>query len=64
MVTINGEDKATDGMGLLDCLITWGYDPQRVAVERNGEIVPRATFGDVVLSDGDVLEVVQFVGGG
>lgn len=36
----------------------------RIAVERNGDIVPRATWSDVRLEDGDKLEVVQFVGGG
>jgi sulfur carrier protein len=36
----------------------------RVAVERNGDIVPRATWSEVRLEDGDKLEVVQFVGGG
>lgn len=36
----------------------------RVAVERNGEIVPRATWAQVQLENGDKMEVVQFVGGG
>ncbi|HUV96706.1 MAG TPA: sulfur carrier protein ThiS [Acidobacteriaceae bacterium] len=36
----------------------------RVAVERNGDIVPRARWAEVRLEDGDKLEVVQFVGGG
>ena len=38
--------------------------PDRVAVERNGEIVPRAAWAKVRLEDGDKLELVQFVGGG
>ncbi len=36
----------------------------RVAVERNGDIVPRTSWAEVSLEDGDKLEVVQFVGGG
>ena len=36
----------------------------RVAVERNGNIVPRANWVQISLEDGDKLEVVQFVGGG
>ena len=36
----------------------------RLAVERNGNIVPRARYGETVLEDGDVLEIVRFVGGG
>ncbi|MHB1293320.1 MAG: sulfur carrier protein ThiS, partial [Sulfuricella sp.] len=37
---------------------------KRVAVERNGEIVPRSQFGETMLSDGDKLEIVVAVGGG
>jgi thiamine biosynthesis protein ThiS len=39
-------------------------DPRQVAVERNREIVPRASYGDAPLAEGDRLEVVTFVGGG
>ena len=41
-----------------------GLKPEKVAVERNGTIVPRSTLGQVPLADGDVLEIVHFVGGG
>jgi thiazole synthase len=41
-----------------------GLDPAKVAVERNLEIVPRSTLADVMLAEGDVLEIVHFVGGG
>ena len=41
-----------------------GWDAARLAVERNGDIVPRARYGETVLEDGDVLEIVRFVGGG
>jgi sulfur carrier protein len=64
-VTINGEersfDQALDLMALVQAL---GLDARKVAVERNLEIVPRSTYGRVLLSDGDRLEIVQFVGGG
>ena len=43
MVKVNGEDAAADGRMLLDYLQEVGYTPARIAVERNGEIVPRAT---------------------
>jgi len=36
----------------------------RIAVERNEEIVPKAKYAETVLADGDVVEVVNFVGGG
>jgi sulfur carrier protein len=41
-----------------------GLKGDRVAVEHNGEIVPRALWAGAILSPGDRLEVVQFVGGG
>jgi sulfur carrier protein len=41
-----------------------GIGGKRVAIERNGEIVPRSRYGEVQLADGDRLEVVVAVGGG
>lgn len=41
-----------------------GYNSVRIAVERNEEIVPKAKYAETVLVDGDVVEVVNFVGGG
>ncbi len=43
---------------------TLGYAGKRVAVERNGEIVPRSRHAEVMLTDGDRLEIVVAVGGG
>ena len=45
-------------------LATTNYDPKRIAVERNGDIVPKSQYGETVLQDGDSVEVVSFVGGG
>ncbi|MCR4862314.1 MAG: sulfur carrier protein ThiS [Ruminococcus sp.] len=64
MVKINGEMLAKDGMNVADVLAEMNINPQNVAVELNEEIVPKASYGSTVLSDGDVLEVVRFVGGG
>jgi sulfur carrier protein len=65
---INGRDRefsALDSNPKLPHLIELlQLKPDRVAIERNGEIVPRATWFQVSLDDGDKLEVVQFVGGG
>ena len=58
MVTINGSPTPADGQTLA------GYDPARVAVERNGNIVPKAQYSATTLADGDVVEIVRFVGGG
>ena len=64
MVKINGEllDKA--GMSVADLLADMDTNGQRVAVELNEDIVPRAEYGSTFLKDGDSVEVVRFVGGG
>jgi thiamine biosynthesis protein ThiS len=64
-IRINGENRhVPGGMTIAQMLNELGLDPQRVAVERNLEIVPRSTLGDVCVEDGDDFEVVHFVGGG
>ena len=64
MVKINGEELNVAGMTVAEYLATTTYDPKRIAVERNGDIVPKAQYGETVLKDGDSVEVVSFVGGG
>ena len=64
-LTINGEPRAFPApltvAGLVEALELAG---KRVAIERNGEIVPRSTYPQTLLADGDKLEVVVAVGGG
>ncbi|MDD5901156.1 MAG: sulfur carrier protein ThiS [Lachnospiraceae bacterium] len=64
MVKINGTEYSVCGKSLAEYLQSENYDEKRVAVERNGEIVPKAQYGETILQDGDTLEVVSFVGGG
>ena len=64
MVKINGTQLDAAGKTLAEYLSGTSYDPARIAVERNGEIVPKARYGDTVLEEGDTVEVVSFVGGG
>lgn len=64
MVKINGEPLDMAGKTLAEYLASTKYDPMRIAVERNGEIIPKAKYGETVLQEGDVIEVVNFVGGG
>lgn len=64
MVKINGEKLDIAGKTLAEYLITTNYDSKRIAVECNGEIVPKAQYDEKVLRDGDNVEVVSFVGGG
>jgi len=64
-IQVNGESRALPGpldvAKLIDALDLAG---KRIAVERNGEIVPRSRFRDTQLADGDRLEIVVAVGGG
>lgn len=52
------------GKTVLEYLNESGYDIKRVAVERNGDILPKSRYESTVLQDGDSIEVVSFVGGG
>lgn len=64
MIKINGVSVNADGKTLAQYLETTDYDPKRIAVERNGDIVLKTQYSETVLRDGDVIEVVSFVGGG
>lgn len=64
-VKVNGEHRRVrDGMTVADLALELGLEPAKVAVERNLEIVPRSTLGEVRIEDGDDFEIVTFVGGG
>ncbi len=64
MVKINGGELNIAGKTIAEYLAATNYDPKRIAVERNGDIVPKAKYGETMLEDGDSIEVVSFVGGG
>lgn len=64
MVKINGADKDAAGMTLAAYLSTTDYNVARIAVERNGDIVPKSQYENVILCNGDSVEIVGFVGGG
>jgi len=63
-ITLNGDSRRTNAATIADLVRELDLVPEKVAVERNGEIVPRSTLGEVPLADGDKLEIVHFVGGG
>ena len=64
-LTINGEQRAFDApLSVQDLLGRIGLDSRKVAVERNLEIVPKSAYDQVVLGNGDRLEIVHFIGGG
>ena len=64
MVKVNGTEIDIAGKTLTEYLATTNYDMKRIATELNGDIVPKATYADTVLKDGDSIEIVSFVGGG
>ncbi len=64
-LSLNGElRRFPEPLTVAALVETLGYAGKRIAVERNGEIVPRGRHADVVLTDGDRLEIVVAVGGG
>ena len=64
MVKINGEEKNVQGKTVASYLNENGYDIKRVAVELNGDILPKSQYEGTALKDGDSVEIVSFVGGG
>lgn len=64
MATINGKEVLVAGQTLLDYLEIEGFDTNRLAVELNGVILKRGSYGDYVLNEYDKVEIVCFVGGG
>jgi len=64
-IVVNGETRRIpSGSTIADLARLLELEPAKVAVERNGEIVPRSTLESVGLAQGDALEIVHFVGGG
>lgn len=63
-ITLNGAPHRSDAATIADLVRELDLAPEKVAVERNGAIVPRSTLGEAPLAEGDTLEIVHFVGGG
>jgi sulfur carrier protein len=64
-ISLNGEPRTVGGgTTVADLLTELGRHPQAVAVEKNGDILPRARYGESPLEPGDRLEIVGFVQGG
>jgi thiamine biosynthesis protein ThiS len=64
-LTVNGKPvEVPDGSTVSGLLVVMALEPLRVAVERNQDVVPRRTWGDETLREGDQIEIVTFVGGG
>lgn len=64
-ITLNGDAREFPlDATVIEILQVLGYVGKRVAVERNGEIVPKSQHGTTILKDGDQIEIVAAVGGG
>lgn len=64
-LTLNGEDRELgDGATVATLVASLGLGDERVAVEVNRKLVRRATWTETTLAEGDVVEIVHFVGGG
>ena len=64
-IRINGEHRRVEsGITIAELVREIGFDPARVAVERNLAVVPRSTLCEVQVEDGDDYEIVRLVGGG
>lgn len=64
MAIINGKEVLAEGQSLLEYLRDQGFDLKRLAVEVNGTIIKRGTYGDYIINEYDRVEIVCFVGGG
>ncbi len=64
-IIINGDQHLIDSsFSLMDLLVSLKMPLGPIAVELNGEIIPKSTFQQQQLSDGDMIEIVQAIGGG
>ncbi len=64
MVFLNGKEYELANKTLATVLDDFKFDVRTIAVEINEEIISKTTFNETILKDGDVVEVVSFVGGG
>ena len=65
LITLNGERYELERpLSVVELLSRLDLDPRRVAIEHNLTIIKRHTFSDVIVGEGDTVEIVNFVGGG
>lgn len=64
MIKVNGSQKEISDITVKELILKESYNTKRIAVEVNGDIVPKAQYDSFVLKDGDNIEIVSFVGGG
>ena len=65
-LTVNGKiyDNLIDNMTMQDLLDYLKLPANKIAIERNREIVSKSSFNTAILNDGDIIEIIHFIGGG
>lgn len=63
-ITLNGETKEVEAKNIPQLLAEISAPPRGIAVEVNGEIIPKSEHESTTLNDNDVVEIVSFIGGG
>jgi thiamine biosynthesis protein ThiS len=64
-ITVNGQSREIpDGSKVIALLVQFGFKPERVAIERNLQVLPRSLWESTQVQAGDQFEIVHFVGGG
>ena len=65
-LTVNGEiyDNLIENMTMQDLLDYLKLPANKIAIERNREIVSKSSFDTAILNDGDIIEIIHFIGGG
>ncbi len=63
-IKINGQNHDITGSALLDLLAQKNLNPEKIVVEHNSNIIEKHALSGITLKEGDVLEIVSFVGGG
>lgn len=63
-IILNGETRDCNAKTVLELISELGYADKRIAIELNGEIVPKSQHADTPLNNADQLEIVVAVGGG
>ncbi len=64
-IILNGEEVLLEGkLNVASLIEKYSLDKRKIAVERNLEIVPRSSFEEVMVDEGDRIEIIHFIGGG
>ena len=64
MVRINGKEEEVVGQSLSEYLSNANYDPRTIVIEINEEIISKNQYDDTIIRDGDIIEIISFMGGG